>query len=99
MMAMDYARDQETAQMCYDYMKGNLLPDPKLTARMKDLHKQQQRHGMKMPGEKEKTPRLFQSVKTMPLKDAFAHLGCPKDWLDDFQDDGEHYAEIRKMWR
>jgi len=102
MMALDYARDQDTAELIYDWMKGTLLPDQDLKKRMEELRKSQRRNGinMEIPGiQKEKQPRIFQSVRTMPLEEAFKLLDLEEDWVDEFRETGEHYAYIRRAWR
>ncbi|KAL1519140.1 hypothetical protein AB1Y20_003402 [Prymnesium parvum] len=112
MTALDYCRDPETQQMIYDYMKGDKLPDEDLVRRQAEVHKARQQAARRrnfpstpgftrdMPGDHQsKGPRLFQSVKNMPLEDAFVNLGLDSSWLDEFRASGEHYNEIRHTWR
>ena len=63
MMAMDYARDQETQQLIYDFMRGNMLPDAGLLQRSAAARAAQQQYKKHIPGEQDKGPRLFQSVQ------------------------------------
>lgn len=117
MMAMDYARDQDTSQLLYDVMRGFFLPDPKMVAEQEASRKRRQQsanmfggfnfEGMGglpgMPGMddqgKEKGPRLFQAQRKMPLNQAFHELGINADWLAPFKESGEHYGQIRYVWR
>ncbi len=58
LMALDYARDVETAELLWAYMKGEMLPDEGMVERI--------REGRRRRGQPDSThaePRLFQSVK------------------------------------
>ena len=115
MMALDYARDQDTAQLLYDVMRGFLLPDPKTVAEQEASRKRRQANARTfggfnfdgigaMPdvgpaGAKDKGPRLFQAHRKMPLSQAFHELGISQDWLPSFRESGEHYSKIRYAWR
>ena len=121
MMALDYARDQDTADLLYDVMRGFFLPDPKMVAEQEASRKRRQQNakmfggfnfegmegvnmaGMGMPGMgedgKEKGPRLFQAQRKMALPQAFSSLEINPDWLEGFKATGEHYSQIRYVWR
>ena len=103
MGALDYARDMETANLIYDWMQGDKLPDLNLREKMESVRKKQAQHNVfqnsGLPGSEEKNPRIFQSTRSMPLQEAFAHLSISEEWLDPFRKEGAHYHSIRKAWR
>lgn len=90
MAALDYARDIETSTLLYDVMQGNQIsnrPAPRFdtTKLFKDAEARR--------------AKLHRSVRELPLEDAFAALEIPSSWLPDFRESGEHYNDIRKVWR
>uniref|UniRef100_A0A7S4B3E1 J domain-containing protein n=1 Tax=Chrysotila carterae TaxID=13221 RepID=A0A7S4B3E1_CHRCT len=101
MGALDYARDQHTAQLLLDYMEGRLLRDvaqePATWNRAQPARFGA--NGKRMPGTEDAEPRAFQSVRSMSLEAAMAHLGLPEEWVEPFRQSGEHFAEIRRAWR
>lgn len=98
--ALDYARDETTATILYDYLEERLLPDEQLLRRAREARRQraQTAHAT---GEEDRGARLFQSVQTMPLEEAFAHLlpDSGAGGLAEFRARGGHMAELRQSWR
>jgi len=95
MGALDYARDEETAQLVLDYMEERLLPDQLLLQRARAARNQR----TAAAGGEERCPRLFQSVRAMPLEEAFRLLDVPEPQLAAFRESGAHMAELRRRWR
>lgn len=101
-MAMDYARDQDTAELLHDFMRGFLLPDEGLLKRQAESRTRRKQYGS-IPGISpemdDKGPRLYQSNRVLPLPAAFEALQLPSEWVEGFKASGEHFAEIRRAWR
>jgi len=90
MAALDYCRDMESAQFLYDVMQQNQLltkPAPKIDT------------GRLFKDTEERRERLFRAKKEVTLQDAFAVLELDREWLAPFQEHGQNYNEIRKIWR
>lgn len=88
--ALDFARDNETAQLLYDLMQGDKLSDkPAPRFNTQRLFKDAEA----------RRARLHRACKLVPLEDAFALLEAPAEWLPGFRETGEHFGELRKAWR
>ena len=90
-----YIWQEETAQLVLDYMEERLLPDQLLLQRARAARHQR----TAAAGEEERCPRLFQSVRAMPLDEAFRRLDVPEPQLAAFRESGAHMAELRRRWR
>ena len=103
MMALDYARDQATAEVIYDFMRGFFLPDQGMLKRQEASRQARRKNTMNPPGmgreTEDKPPRAFQAIRVMSLDSAFRALNLPLKWLPSFKADGTHFAEIRRKWR
>ena len=105
MMAMDYARDQDTSEIIHDFMRGFFLPDAAMLKRQeasREARKRNEAMGMGMhgaPDTEDKGPRIFQAKRLMALDAAFAALQIDAEWLPGFKLSGEHFADIRRKWR
>jgi len=108
--ALDYARDETTAAILCDYLEERLLPDEQLLRRAREArhhhhhhhHHRQRGQAARATGEEEdRGPRLFQSLRTMPLEEAFAHLlpDGGAEGLAEFRARGAHVAALRQSWR
>ena len=86
---------EETAQLILDYMEERVLPDQLLLQRARAARHQR----TAAAGEEERCPRLFQSVRAMPLDEAFRRLDVPEPQLAAFGESGAHMAELRRRWR
>ena len=86
---------EETAQLILDYMEERVLPDQLLLQRARAARHQR----TAAAGEEERCPRLFQSVRAMPLDEAFRRLDVPEPQLAAFRESGAHMAELRRRWR
>ena len=98
MMALDYCRDQSTAAIMYDVMRGSCLPTPEMVGEQRAWRargRQNVKPGMRGDNE----PRRFQAVRRMPLGSAFAAFHVPEEWLAGFKATGEHYSAVRRKWR
>lgn len=88
--ALDFARDMDTAQFLYDLMQGNQL-DNKAAPRF-DTQKL-------FKDADERRKRLHVAAKSVSLEVAFITLDADSTWLPEFREKGEHYNELRKLWR
>ena len=86
---------EETAQLILDYMEERVLPDQLLLQRARATRHQR----TAAAGEEERCPRLVQSVRAMPLDEAFRRLDVPEPQLAAFGESGAHMAELRRRWR
>lgn len=76
-------------------MEERLLPDQLLLERARAARHQR----TAAAGEQERCPRLFQSLRAMPLDEAFRRLDVPEPQLAAFRESGAHMAELRRRWR
>ncbi len=103
MMALDYARDQDTAEIVHDFMRGFFLPDADMLKRQQASREARKRNTMNPPGmsheTEDKGPRLYQATRAMSLEKAFEVLSLPAEWIAGFRASGEHFAAVRRKWR
>lgn len=88
--ALDYARDMDTAQFLYDLMQGDRLsekPAPRFDTKKLFKDADQRR------------ARLHRAAREVTLEDAFGALEVDAQWLPGFRETGEHFNDIRKIWR
>lgn len=99
MMALDYCRDESTADIMYNVMRGFCLPTPEIVGEQ-EARRARRRQNMSsgMHG-KSREPRSFQAVRGMPLGAAFEAFDIPEEWITGFKATGEHYSAIRCKWR
>ena len=76
-------------------MEERLLPDQLLLQRARAARHQR----TAAAGEEDRCPRLFQSVRAMPLDEAFQRLDVAEPQLAGFRESGAHMAELRRRWR
>lgn len=76
-------------------MEERLLPDQLLLERARAARHQR----AAAAGEEERCPRRFQSVRAMPLDEAFRRLDMPEPQLAAFRESGAHMTEVRRRWR
>jgi hypothetical protein len=88
--ALDYARDMETSQFLYDLMQGNQIANS--AAPRFDTQKL-------FKDADERRKRLHIAARSVSLEDAFATLEADSTWLSEFRETGEHYNDLRKLWR
>ena len=107
MTALDYARDDETAALIYDFTRAQLLPDEALRRRAESLRRAQRAAGAGQGDQHTTTAgesgmgyhARRVSGGAMPLEEALAVLGAPLEWLEPLRTSGAHYAQIRRLWR
>ena len=103
MMALDYARCQDTAELIHEWMRGFLLPDAEMLERQQASRNARKRNTTNPPAMSHETehkgPRLYQATRVMSLEAAFEALELPTEWLAGFRASGEHFGAVRRKWR